>query len=588
MRLPSSRAAALKLAGLALAVVLLLVVGAILLGVVPSGDQPPAEPESVDDGAGPGALQPPAPAASAADIPEGGTGRNFELVGHAPLLDDHQYVGDESFGIPRGSNGDVTVAGDCVYVGSLVGHQPPLIVDVADPSDPEVVGPVPDAVPGTGNGIEGMEASGDLLVIDQRTPPSQLWFEPPNDLPDRGLSVWDISEDCRQPELVARHDFGNLSVHDVRLWRDPQNPDRVLAVQTFLGSPNLKVLDLTGCQDGSCDPALVAEWDLNRQTGYTGNSHEAILSTDGRRVYLAQPDLGFLMLDSTNLLSSVRGEGECDPAAPTDVPAADSCLTVLDPEVGESLKAQPGHPNGIPHSLLRIPDRPYFLASGESSGPVYHQSNETVQLGACPGSAVRIVGLEEGGNATDETASVGRTLVPDPLASYVLPGQESANCNSDHYAPGTVASPGWLSPHFSLAFPDVAFTTYYSGGLRAIDLSDPANPREAGYFFNDPVSKVRWASYGMSGEPEVGGDGTPIHQPLPTQPHAFAFSDPVLHDGHVIYGDVHSGLYVLEYTGPHADQLPDEGTCLPANPGAVEPGYEPCPPYGQTNWTAGR
>jgi hypothetical protein len=37
----------------------------------------------------------------------------------------------------------------------------------------------------------------------------------------------------------------------------------------------------------------------------------------------------------------------------------------------------------------------------------------------------------------------------------------------------------------------------------------------------------------------------------------FAFSYPVIHDGYVIYADVHSGLYVLEYTGPHAEQLQD-------------------------------
>jgi len=89
------------------------------------------------------------------DIPEGGTGENFELVGHTPLLDEHQYVGNGSLRIPRGSNGEITAAGDCVYVGSFTGNQPPLIVDVADPTEPRVVGPVPNAVPGVANGIDG-------------------------------------------------------------------------------------------------------------------------------------------------------------------------------------------------------------------------------------------------------------------------------------------------------------------------------------------------------------------------------------------------------------------------------------------------
>lgn len=55
------------------------------------------------------------------EIPTDGTGDGFALVGHVPLLDGHQYVGDETFDIPRGSNGEITVAGDCVYVGSFVG-----------------------------------------------------------------------------------------------------------------------------------------------------------------------------------------------------------------------------------------------------------------------------------------------------------------------------------------------------------------------------------------------------------------------------------------------------------------------------------
>lgn len=58
----------------------------------------------------------------------------------------------------------------------------------------------------------------------------------------------------------------------------------------------------------------------------------------------------------------------------------------------------------------------------------------------------------------------------------------------------------------------------------------------------------------------------------------------MFHDGYLIYVDVHSGLCVLEYHGPHAEEIPDEGNCISGNPGGVEPGFEPCPPYGQTDW----
>jgi len=76
------------------------------------------------------------------DIPPRGLAWNFRLMGHNPLLDSDQgtsnfdpYI-NPPMGIPRGSNGDITAVGDCVYVGSLIGYQPALIVDVSNPARP--------------------------------------------------------------------------------------------------------------------------------------------------------------------------------------------------------------------------------------------------------------------------------------------------------------------------------------------------------------------------------------------------------------------------------------------------------------------
>jgi hypothetical protein len=60
-----------------------------------------------------------------ADIPRKGIAVNFKTVGWNPLLDsDRGQSRDPAFdayvnpplNIPRGSNGDITLAGDCVYV----------------------------------------------------------------------------------------------------------------------------------------------------------------------------------------------------------------------------------------------------------------------------------------------------------------------------------------------------------------------------------------------------------------------------------------------------------------------------------------
>jgi hypothetical protein len=79
----------------------------------------------------------------------------------------------------------------------------------------------------------------------------------------------------------------------------------------------------------------------------------------------------------------------------------------------------------------------------------------------------------------------------------------------------------------------------------------------------------------------IGDDGLAVSRPVGGDPQPFGFSFPLTHDGLVYYADVHSGLYVLLYRGPHEEEIPREGICMADNARA---GYEPCPPYGQTNW----
>lgn len=524
------------------------------------------------------------------------TGGSLELVGHAPLRDAHQYGDAESLGIPRGSNGDLTASGDCAYVGSLVGYQPPLVVDVADPTDPTVVGPVPDAVPGVGNGIEGIQASGDVLVVQHRAPLEGMGLSVPGGLPERGFSVYDVSGDCRRPQLVARYDAGDRAVHALRLWRDPTDPDRLVAVQTTIGWPDVTVVDLTGCPD-DCDPSAVARWDLEDQARIGSESHEAVPSAEGGRIYVAQPDVGFLVLDATRPRERLRGGEDCDPDSPWNGSLSGHCLVTVDPTPGDDLAAQPALEDGWHHTLLPVPDRPYVLATTESGGPEVDSETGEVRLGDCPGGAIRLARVEghategdgEGGaNATEgggeaESNATDRGGRLSFVGRYVVPVQREQNCDEDVWANGSVAYPGWTSPHFPLAFPDVVFVTYYGRGLRAIDVSDPADPTEVGRFVNEPVEEVRWASYGAAGETEYGPDGRPLRRPTANGTHPLAFSYPITHDGYVLYVDAQSGLYVLEYDGPHAAQIPADGTCLPANPGGVEPGFSPCPPYGRAD-----
>jgi len=158
-------------------------------------------------------------------------------------------------------------------------------------------------------------------------------------------------------------------------------------------------------------------------------------------------------------------------------------------------------------------------------------------------------------------------LYPTPISHFGTEEQKLENCGPNGFKPGTAPLLSWFSPHQGLVFSNSAFVTYYGAGLRAIDISNPYILREVGYFINAPVERVRWASYGITGNWWAPGEVPNV--PTVGRPPVFAFSYVVSHNGYIIYSDVHSGLYILKYTGPHNEEIPLAGNCLTGNPGAV-------------------
>lgn len=574
------------------------------------------------------------------EIPRRGIAANFKLVGYNPLLDGDRGKSDRAFDryvdppldIPRGSNGDITLAGDCVYVGSFVGYQSAVIVDVRRPRDPTVVGEIPDLPPGVGNGIEGIEASGDLLIVDQRTALGGLGFPIPSgsgvEPTFRGISIYNIGKDgsnCRRPRLVARYGYrsnsglpgDHVSTHLFSLWRDPVDPERVLLLQSFNPAnylngarstdpaaepldPVIQVLDLTGCPR-DCRPRNVANWNPEMQYGRDKygmrreHLHEGIMSTDGNRIYMSQYRDGFFMLDSSLLIKTLRGQASCDGAMPRTIEAPTHCIKPLNADYEARDDTAAPLNAGWHHTPTRVPDRPYVFEGEESGGPSVAATTvdgrrvveQPLQIGsACPGSFLRMIYAGEKeyfGQRTGGTLLRG-DLFPKAVGYYGLEEQDPDNCGPNGFKPGTAPlTSSWYSPHDGITFPKLTVWTYYGAGVRAVDISNPFMLREAGAFINRPVDKVRWASYGDQGSDVVGKDGALRRRPTATPPAPLAFSYVVAKDGYLIYADVHSGLYVLKYTGPRRRQIPESGNCLTGNPGAVAPGHEPCAPYGKWN-----
>jgi hypothetical protein len=518
-------------------------------------------------------------------IPAGGEMQGFTLVGHNALI-------DTATGLPRGQNGGITAVRDCVYVGTNIGMEGTAIVDLADPTQPALIGELPGRIPGRANGVEAIEAVADQNLLVELLRVSAVGFDPPQDQFNVGMQVWDVS-DCRKPSLVSNISFPNANEHYMTLWRDPNQPNRVLAdVTSDTGTPDdgidIRVYDLTGCP-ATCNPQQIAEWGLSAQfeipptleIPYDGGvyrpstqTHDATWSLDGTRMYLGQTHFGFFELDTTPL-----GKNQpCDGSAPKTPEASGHCITILNPDL--SARVAPfGVGVGTVHAAVRLPGRPYASLQHES--------------GSCPWSGIDLVYV---GNqesflpGAPGTGLMRGDLRPKLVGSFSIPENQLDRCPQPNVPAGpntfgpAIMRNGLMSVHNVIAFPDLEIATWYSGGLRAIDVTNPFMPFEVGYFFNKPEADARWCGFDSvqfpyCGPVEKDANGLPFQQ-RPTGPlDIVARSYPIVMNGYVVYSDANSGLYVLKYNGPHADEIPSSGLCISHNPNVTSPGFEPCPPY---------
>jgi hypothetical protein len=83
------------------------------------------------------------------------------------------------------------------------------------------------------------------------------------------------------------------------------------------------------------------------------------------------------------------------------------------------------------------------------------------------------------------------------------------------------------------------FTTWHSGGVQAIDVSDPAAPTQLAEFMPQPLSSVTMEDPRLSA-----GDEKVV-----------MWSYPIIRDGLIYVVDLRNGLYVLDYDGAHEEEV---------------------------------
>ncbi len=471
---------------------------------------------------------------------------NFEIIGHNVLPN----PGDT---IARGRNGPIGIADNCLYVGNRIGrrtgtgpafntpaHDPEvLIVDISNPRKPEVVGAFTTPPGATSRELRTIPDLHTLIIENFRdTAPASSAVD--------NFQIYDIT-DCRNPVLTGTIGLGADTPHEFFLWRDPANPKRFLIFASVNNrEPSLRVFEVVNPPRGSLSSTPVATFSLApavpatepvdpadfaddnfvftpKPTTQGNRLHSMSVSRDGKRVYMANSDAGYFLLDSSRLTAGLP----CTPNTVTVDANSNKdpnlCLRKINPDPQARIDHSPPF-GGIHHSIYPVEGRPapnthlpeFAIASGERNGTT-----------TCPWTPGQILEL------SNEKS-------PQIIAQYMVPENLAENCFVG--GPGDPVLLREFSTHQPLIFPNLFFQSWYSAGLRAWDISNPWLPLEVGVFVLRPEKQVV--------------------ERFRNSPDVWTWPFPILHNRLVYMCDENSGLYILKYKGARADELPRQGTFL--------------------------
>ena len=439
-----------------------------------------------------------------------GTSSNFTLVGHTTLFD-------------RGVNAAGAIFGNYEYVGSRSDgthpHSGVAIVDISDPTNPQDVGEIP--LPAD---ITTGYTSRELRVWPQQKLLMVVYFgcsailhacasgSDTGEQPLQRINFFDVS-DGAAPLLVSTYK-ATTTPHELFLWTDPLRPQRALL---YFTSPNnstasLVVTDISDWRHGNFPEiasfSAVSMFSSADQLAYDVRLHSISVSPDGTRTYLAHLGGGVLVADSSEVANNV--------ASPK--------IHLVTPIAGRAFWDTEGA-----HSAVKIPGKPYILSTEEIYGKAVVLSDVFgPALGGCPWGWVRIIDITDPTNLK----IVSEYRIDENQAAFCATlGANSTQENFSSYA-----------SHNPTVLPDVAFSTWHSGGLQAIDLTDPTHPTQDGYFLPAPATAQTGEVHTPDPALEPGSNGV------------IAWSYPIIRNGLIYFIDVANGLYIVRYTGPHADE----------------------------------
>jgi hypothetical protein len=456
-----------------------------------------------------GVVAPPVPASAREGRPKTW---NTELVGHvAPPR--------------RGGYGDVWAHRDVAYLGNLrrADCRPAdgvWAVDLRDPARPRPLASFAEFPGSDGEdvwvgSVRTRAFKGDLAAVGlQRCSRRVQGFA--------GLALYDVRDPARPREL-GRFDTGVASgVHELGVVQRPDG--RVLALAAVPYSFNLsqgrqgdlRIVDITDPRR----PRQLADWDVRRD-----GPAEARGQLAARRDVFAHSAWPFAK--GNKLFASFWSAGV-------------QFLDIGDP--------------AAPRLIGQTPYRDDDGYRGAHSG--WFNDDETVFVQN--DEAMRAVGSGSGASWTFQRVFDTRSLErPRLLSTFAT---ESAVPGRD----GRVATDGIYSVHNAVVEGDLEYASWYSDGVRVVDLADPRRPREVAWFVPPPSSARQSAATAQNGRRDM---------PLVWGVHPWK--------GMVLASDMNSGLWIFRVTadarGANGGSATGPGGSGAGQPAAPTPRAAPDP-----------
>ena len=418
---------------------------------------------------------------------------SLELVGHSPLEN-------------RGMNAALAVHGDYAYVGSRTDGKANnangagvLVVDISDPSAPEVVHEI--GLPEQGS--EG-ETSREmriwpqqelLIVMNLGSNCSFLIHACSPRTVDDNYRFYDISgKNAAEPKLVAEY-VPSQDPHEFYLWADPRRPSkRALLIQsTPSGAAKMLVADISGARQKKFPE--IATW-TSVAEAYV---HSMALTPDGKTAYLAHNEGGFMVADTSELAADKSKPTIRTLTAPNDAADWDG--------------------PGALHSAAPLfgKNKNYVLATDEAYGDLL----AALGSGGCPWGWTRLI-------------DVSNPAKPKVVSEYKLAENEESFCTTDPPRPSSS-----YSAHNPTLTENLAIISWHAGGLQVVDISNPLKPTQAAEFIPDPVPLI------LQEDPALSAG----------QDKVVMWSFPIIQDGLIYVVDVRNGLYILRYKGPFEKEV---------------------------------